>query len=239
MKATDFEFRNRWWVFSAIFALAFTSYMVDHVNAGAGAVDWLMRHFGRTATDDNYRIIFALGALLVAAAALIRTWATSHLNAEVMRDARVHTERIVADGPYRYVRNPLYLANILMAAGVGVMASRTGFVILLVGMTIFVIRLLLREEDELRRDRGESYQQYCEAVPRLLPFIVPRIPAAGNPARWGQGFRAELMYWLCSIAIGVFAITLNIKYFWAIFIVAVAISFLYQPPEEAAKIDRA
>jgi hypothetical protein len=47
-----------------------------------------------------------------------------------MRDSRVHTERVLADGPYRYVRNPLYLGNILMATGIGLMASRIGFLVL-------------------------------------------------------------------------------------------------------------
>ena len=57
-----------------------------------------------------------------------------------MRDSRVHTERLLADGPYRYVRNPLYLGNIFMAIGIGLTASRTGFLILSLGMTVFVIQ---------------------------------------------------------------------------------------------------
>ena len=72
-----------------------------------------------------------------------------------MRDSKIHTERLLADGPYRYVRNPLYLGNIFMAAGMGLMASRSGFLILLLGMTVFVIRLILREEAELLRDQGD------------------------------------------------------------------------------------
>lgn len=68
-----------------------------------------------------------------------------------MRDSEVHTDKLLADGPYRYVRNPLYLGNILMSAGIGLMASRIGFVVLSLGMTLFVIRLLLPEEAELSR----------------------------------------------------------------------------------------
>lgn len=239
MRATDFEFRNRWWVFSFIFAVAFTAYVVDPINAGAGITNWVAKQLGYKASDNDYRIIFAVGALLVAAAAMIRTWATSYLHAEVMRDGRIHTEKVVADGPYRYVRNPLYLANILMAVGVGLMASRSGFVILVVGMTIFVIRLLLREENELRRDRGEAYRLYFQAVPRLLPSPLPRISAGGNAPRWGQGFRAESMYWMLSLAVGAFAITLNIKYFWGMFLLAMASSFFYKSPAENSPANRA
>jgi hypothetical protein len=128
------------------------------------------------------------------------------------------------------VRNPLYLANILLAAGVGVMASRVGFVVLFVGMIIFVLRLLLREEAELLRDQGESYRRYYQAVPRLLPSTTPRVPAAGHAPNWGSAFLVELMYWLESVAVTAFAVTLKIAVFWVLFVVAMSSSFLLKRP---------
>jgi len=237
MKASLFEFRYRWWVIFSIFFLAFSAYFVDHVNSTEAIAHWGAAHLGIAATNNVFRLIFAFGALLVAVAALLRTWGTSYLQAEVMRDSRVHTEKLLADGPYRYVRNPLYLGNILMAIGIGLMASRTGFVILSLGMTVFVIRLLLREETDLLRDQGEPYRRYCAAVPRLSPSLTPRVPSAGTVAHWTQGFRAELMYWLLALAMAVFAITLNIKFFWAIFALAVATSWLFKTPRPKSKED--
>jgi protein-S-isoprenylcysteine O-methyltransferase Ste14 len=58
----------------------------------------------------------------------------------------MHSELLVADGPYRHVRNPLYLGNVLQAFGIGLMASRLGFAFLTIANTIFMIRLILREE---------------------------------------------------------------------------------------------
>ena len=232
MQATLFEFRNRWWIFFALFSVAFFLYAFDHVNFGIALTDWVAKLRGVTATDNSYRITFGCGAQLLALAALIRTWGTSYLQADVMRDISVHTEKLVSDGPYRYVRNPLYLGNILMAAGVGVMASRVGFVVLFMGMTIFVLRLLLR-------DQGESYPRYYEAVPRLLPSITPRVPAAGprvpaagHAPNWGSAFRVELMYWLELVAVTAFAVTLKIVVFWVLFAVAMSSSFLLKRPGE-------
>ncbi len=142
---------------------------------------WLAGHHGPV-TDNAYRLIFAFGALLLIVAAGLRTWGTSYLQAEVLRDTHLHTERLLADGPYRHVRNPLYLGNIFLAAGIGLMASRIGCLILLLGMTVFVIRLLLPEESELWRDQGEPYRFYCAAVPRVVPSLRPRMPPAGNAA---------------------------------------------------------
>jgi protein-S-isoprenylcysteine O-methyltransferase Ste14 len=124
--------------------------------------NWLTKRQG-PANDNAYRLISAFGALLLTLAAVLRTWGTAYLQAEIMRDSRVHTEKLLADGPFRYVRNPLYLANILMAAGVGLMASRIGSIILFAGRTAFVIRLLLREESELLRATRAS------RIDRIVP----------------------------------------------------------------------
>lgn len=230
MQASLFEFRYRWWIIACIFALAFLSYGIDRVNSGSAIADWLSSLRGALPTDNSYRAVFALGAVLLVLTAFLRTWGTAYLRADVMRDSLVHTERLLADGPYRYTRNPLYLGNIIMAIGIGLMASRLGFAILVIGMTVFVIRLLLREEGELALQQGESYRRYCATVPRLIPSLIPRVPSAGERADWGPALRAESMYWIMALAVAAFAITLNIKSFWAIFAVAMASSFFLKTP---------
>jgi protein-S-isoprenylcysteine O-methyltransferase Ste14 len=231
MQASLFEFRHRWWVIFFIFFIAFLAYSLDPVNCGVAIVGWLAKHLGTTPTANAYRLILAFSALLLTLAALLRSWGTSYLDAEVMRDSEVHTERLLADGPYRYVRNPLYLGNIFMAVGIGLMASRSGFLILSLGMTVLVIRLILREEAELLRDQGEPYRRYRAIVPRLIPSLSPRVPRAGNAPHWGQGFRAELMYWLLALAVAAFAVTLNIKFFWGVFAAAIASSWTLKSPK--------
>lgn len=215
-----------------IFIAPFLSYFFDHVNSAVAIVDWLSNRPGFHATDKSYRLAFAFGALLMVFAAFFRTWGTAYLQANVMRDSSVHTERLLADGPYRRVRNPLYFANILMAVAVGLMASRTGFLILSLGMTVFVIRPMLREEAELMAAQGQSYRRYCAGVPRLIPALTPRVSSAGHAAHWGQSLRAESMYWLQAAALAVFAITLNSKLFWGFFTLAIASSWFYKAPSQ-------
>ena len=230
MRATEFEFRYRWWVIFTIFLAAFAVYALDPVTSGAALAEWVARERGMAASRDSYRVVFAFGAFLVGLASFLRTWGTAYLRADVMRDSRVHTERLLADGPYRHVRNPLYLGNILLATGVGLMASRIGFVILAGGMTVFVIRLILREEADLLRDQGESYRRYFDAVPRLLPSVLPRVAPAGNTPQWGQAIRAELTYWLFCTAIAAFAVTLSIGVFWGVCVLAIAASWFQKRP---------
>jgi hypothetical protein len=88
MKATDFEFRNRFWIIGLLFWLAFFTYSFDHVVVAQAIADRLAGTLGANA-DSLARIILAIGTLLVACACLIRTWATAYLRSEVVHDANL------------------------------------------------------------------------------------------------------------------------------------------------------
>src|SRR5262249_2499260 len=127
------------------------------------------------------RIVIVTGALFVFLAAGVRTWAAADLRTEVVHDTAQHSEALVADGPFRYTRNPLYLASLTMAAGIGVLASRSGFIFLVLANWIFVYRLIFREEESLLKTQEESYRVYCRAVPRFWPSLKPRVPSGNLP----------------------------------------------------------
>ncbi len=206
-RATDFEFHNRFWVFSLIFSASFASYSLDPTNVAVA--------LGR-GDDFRVRALFAFGALLAILAGLIRSWATAYLKSSVVHDRGLHAELLVADGPYRYVRNPLYLGNNLLGCGIGLMASRLGFAILVIGILLFNYRLILREESELLASQGDSFRHYLEAVPRLFPSFTPRVPAGGGHPNWRDGFTAESFIWGCALGMAEFSVTLRLLDFWIV-----------------------
>jgi protein-S-isoprenylcysteine O-methyltransferase Ste14 len=216
LAATEFEFKQRFWIIGAIFFFAFLSYSLDHQNTGAAVVEWIARVRGTAASNTDYHLIFFVGALFAVVAAAIRTWATAYLNSEIMIAMRVQTSRLVADGPYRYLRNPLYFGNILWAIGFGLMASRVGFFILVVGMIVFCYRLILREEAGIVANQGDRYRAYCVAVPRLLPSLRPKLPPAGGVPNWADGLLGEAFVWVMAASEVAFAITLNQTVFFVI-----------------------
>jgi len=180
MKATNWEFRNRALLFGLIFACSFPLYFLDHQNSTSALASWLGPRLQR---DPGLvaRLLFAFAAVLLIVAALFRTWASSYLRAGVVYATEVKTDSLVADGPYRLVRNPLYFANVLMVIAMGAMMSRSGFLVAVVAMLVFCYRLILREEAELQAHQGEQYKGYRKAVPRLCPALRPRIASAGRP----------------------------------------------------------
>ena len=215
--ASDFEFRHRFWIIAATYWVGFSLYAIDHKNSGHMLAQSLAHLRQATNSTLEHRLVFAAAALIAVLAAAIRTWGTSYLRPEVMASMRVQTSRLVADGPYRFVRNPLYLGNIMIAVAMGLMASQLGFAVLVIGNTLFVYRLILREEAELEAAQGDSYRAYCAAVPRLLPSLWPRVSAAGGVPDFWAGLLGELFFWAFTASLLVFAVTLNRKlYYWVL-----------------------
>jgi protein-S-isoprenylcysteine O-methyltransferase Ste14 len=225
VRATRWEFENRAVIIGVLFAVAFGLSSIDRRNAAVALGQFVAARFGGDA-DRATRAIFFGGAAVAALAAFTRTWASAYLSSDVVYADQVKTASLVADGPYRFVRNPLYLANVLLAIGIGVMASRAGFVVLNALMLIFSYRLIFREETALAAAQGGGYAAYRARVPRLFPSLAPRIPSAGRPARWANGFTAELWYWGFALAVAVFAATLSVPLFFVILAASVATLFL-------------
>lgn len=215
--ASAWEFRHRFWIFGAWFWISFSVYQIDHKNLGQSIVESLSGVAHREATVGDLRLVFLVGVLLTVLAALLRTWATAYIRPEVMVDGALHTHTVVAEGPYRFVRNPLYLGTNLLALGYSVMASRLGGVMLVAGTAIFNYRIILREERELTLAQGENYESFRRAVPRLWPSLLPRVARTDRKPDWGAGLLGEMFFWGLALALLVFSITFNIRaYFLAL-----------------------
>jgi len=79
-------------------------------------------------------------------------------------------KELVAKGLYRYVRNPMYVGVLSVLLGEAILfASRALFILTAVVFLCFHLFVLLYEEPTLRQKFGESYQKYCESVPRWIP----------------------------------------------------------------------
>jgi protein-S-isoprenylcysteine O-methyltransferase Ste14 len=231
MRATKFEFEQRFWFIGVIFGVGFWVYAIDRTNVAVAILRVIAPSVdpNSDAGNSQLQLIFGAGSALVFVAAFLRTWATAYLRTEVVHDAAQHSEGLVADGPYRYVRNPLYLANLPLIAGVGFMASRLGWLVMVAGMWVFMYRLIRREEDGLLQTQGSSYRAYIAAVPRLWPSLTPRVASGRTRPRWAQAIGGEMFTWLMGVAVLCFAITLNFKLSLIAFGSSFAVYFVVVP----------
>ena len=85
-------------------------------------------------------------------------------------DPRPHSpvRSLVAHGPYRFSRNPVYLSGIIILLGIAV-AADTLWLILLLPIGLVLIHLQVRREEEYLEERfGEEYRKYKLNVRRWL-----------------------------------------------------------------------
>jgi protein-S-isoprenylcysteine O-methyltransferase Ste14 len=88
------------------------------------------------------------------------------------RNRRVYAEKLVTDGVYAHSRNPMYVGNLLLIIGICVTSNSWGCVGIAVPFFTFAyLAITAAEEDYLRRNFGEAYEQYCRDVPRFLPKL--------------------------------------------------------------------
>ncbi len=91
--------------------------------------------------------------------------------------ARAHTtilphhaaSRLVTAGPFAWTRNPIYLGNTLLFAGIGLATQARWFIPLAFAAAFAVDRLAIRrEEAHLRARFGETWDAYARCVPRWI-----------------------------------------------------------------------
>ena len=211
MRATKFEFEKRFWIITAIYFAGFFFSAFDHVPFIVTLRHMIAPSIERDTPESATfaRMVIFTGSLLIFLAAALRTWGAAYLRTAVVHDTAQHSEALVADGPFRYTRNPLYLAGLPMAAGIGVLASRSGFLFLVLANWIFFYRLIFREEEALLQSQGESYRAYLRAVPRFCPSLKPRVPSGNLKPQWGQAFAGEIFVWFFGVAELAIAVTLT------------------------------
>jgi protein-S-isoprenylcysteine O-methyltransferase Ste14 len=145
------------------------------------------------------------------AGAWLRIWATAYLGAGVMNDKSLRADQVMASGPYRYVRNPLYLGNLLTCAAVSILMPVTGAILFLSGCILLTIALVAAEGPHLARQLGEAYATYRAQVPSFLPAIRSQVAASSAHPRWPQSLAAEIFYVGFALCLLVFAWQYNVE----------------------------
>lgn len=174
MRATKFEVRHQVLIHQLIIACAFLTYLFDRDD-----VVWKFVK-GNASSRELERTAFLTATVVLGAAAGISTWASAYRNQDLMANSKQSSHT----GPYRYFRYPHYIGDLLYAIGLGSLAPVEGFVILLAGEAIRVLRLVLRE-DQLG------------------------LSGARTEPQWSGAFRIEAAKWGILLTMIVFTITLK------------------------------
>lgn len=123
---------------------------------------------------DTRTIVEALPAALLAFGSVALFWSAFRtLGANWSFVARVREDHgLITGGPFAWVRNPIYLAMLMMMVAAALALGRAPM--LIVAIPFFFIGTVIRvvrEERLLRAQFGAAYDAYAARVSRLLPGI--------------------------------------------------------------------
>jgi hypothetical protein len=184
MKATDFEDRHQTLLHQFLVAAAFLTYLIDRED-----VVWRFVK-DSTASRQLERSLFTVAMLFIVLGAGICTWARAYRR----------PEGTTSVGLYRYLRHPRQLGDLSYAIGLGSLFPLYGFLILVAGEFLRVLRLT-----RLHDDRAQNLKR--GPVPVAPPLAHP--VAKERDSRWRNAFRKEAVKWGLLLTMIVFVITLR------------------------------
>lgn len=149
----------------------------------------------------QYRGIFVAGAILILVGIVVRLAASGHIKKD---------KTLATDGPYAYVRHPLYVGNFFILLGFALAAGVWWGLPLFILFWIAFYPPAIRTEDErLHRLFPPEWEAWSRETRALLPRLRPYRP--GQPTQWSfsQSLRQNgepiiavfLLFWLWFLAL--------------------------------------
>jgi protein-S-isoprenylcysteine O-methyltransferase Ste14 len=126
--------------------------------------------------QESTPLTLLIGFAIALIGELIRFWGVSWAGSETRTTGGVGGTFLVISGPFAHLRNPLYVGNILLYFGLGIMSFAL-FPYLQVGAIIFFLFqyyfIVSEEEKYLLEKFKDDYKDYCKNVPPFFPRIFP------------------------------------------------------------------
>lgn len=190
---TPLEFRLRAVTLCLAYFVGFTVGRLIQNALTPGTIEPTFVRLGSAWGSVGIEFFVWLAVAFAVAAWLMRWWGSSYHAAGVVMSGDLVTDSLTMAGPYRYVRNPLYFGNILLAISVGSLGPPPALILVVALNLVVAYRLIFIEERYLRSSLGGAYARYCAAVPRMLPRLTPAaLPSDPRKPNVRYGFVTEL-----------------------------------------------
>ena len=114
-----------------------------------------------------------IGALLAILALIWFIWIHRNLGNNLSVRLRIkESHKLVTDGPYRWIRHPMYSAFYLLHFAVFFLTANWFIgVTWLAGLSVIILLRVKREESMLIAKFGDEYVSYIERTGRFIPII--------------------------------------------------------------------
>ncbi|MBE2255923.1 MAG: isoprenylcysteine carboxylmethyltransferase family protein [Ignavibacteria bacterium] len=136
------------------------------------------------------------GFLIAALGETIRLLSVSYAGSETRTTEAVGGSNLVTQGPYGIVRNPLYIGNIMIYTGIGIMSNALFPYLQIAGLIFFTFQyycIILNEEEYLATAFKEKFKIYTETTGRFFPTFkkIPDSIKSNLPFDLNSGIVSE------------------------------------------------
>ena len=133
-----------------------------------------------------------LGMLAIITGELIRIYSVAFIGA-ISRTRKDSTgARLITEGPFGYVRNPLYVGNFFISTGVAIFSGRLSLFFLTAGLFAVQYFFIVIYEESILSDRfGEVYDSYRRNVPPWYPSHPIELEDIIWPSTFTPALRSE------------------------------------------------
>lgn len=179
---------------------------------------FLMAVLWRWRACENLTVVLSLGCGLLVLGSGLRCWGIRYCGKRTIYK-REKGKWLTLVGPYAFVRNPLYISNILIGCGL-IAFSRLLWLlpVFIVSGLIFYHFISLYEEATLIQQFGDDYQRYKQNVGRWLPRLFPyRSEGEVKVNPWSEVFAAERLRILAVLGIVFLIIFKDVLIKWLYF----------------------
>lgn len=133
-----------------------------------------------------------IGILFISIGELLRIWAVGYAGGTTRATALGAARDLVTTGPYSYVRNPLYLGNLLLSLGITIFSHVPWLIpVLIIGYFIQYMPIIAVEETYLLESCGQVYEEYRGEVSRIIPNFRHYNNPSSHDFSWSRAFKSE------------------------------------------------
>ena len=143
--------------------------------------------------DTNLTLLYA-GAAVAAVGELIRMWASGHVK---------KNKELATNGPYAYVRHPLYVGNILILVGYSVASNMWWpFVLMAFLLWFYYPPAISYEDNKLEKIFGEQWIEWSQNIHALIPTVRSKSGSANSDWSFEQSLmkNGEPVIAICLLA---------------------------------------
>lgn len=119
---------------------------------------------------------WVIGGIAILSGEFLRLWSVTYAGSLTRTTTSVKANELITSGPFAHVRNPLYIGNILIYVGFGILSLALFPYLTIIALVWFVFQYTLiinLEQEFLFSKFGKIYDEYAENVPKIIPKLLP------------------------------------------------------------------